>query len=188
MPRMNAIMERWIRTCSRELLDRTLILNQRPLLHTLRHYEMFYNGHRPHQGIANARPLAPLPTPITDPDRLTRLDIRRATTSAASSTNANMPPELPGRVFGRHRVDATEFHLDPGRICVMLSRHRHGCIVVGRAGTADILLEHPDNTDLVIGEPEPQVDGVTAHHQVLEHLGTHRIPWSSDPSDAFGRR
>jgi transposase InsO family protein len=76
MPRMNAIMERWVRTCRRELLDRTLILNQRHLLYVLRQYEIFYNGHRPHQGIANARPLAPLPAPITDPDRLTRLDIR----------------------------------------------------------------------------------------------------------------
>jgi transposase InsO family protein len=77
MPRMNAIMERWVRTCRRELLDRTLILNQRHLLYVLRQYEIFYNGHRPHQGIANARPLAPLPAPITEPDRLTRLDIRR---------------------------------------------------------------------------------------------------------------
>jgi len=31
---MNAIMERWIRTCRRELLDRTLIWNQQQLLHT----------------------------------------------------------------------------------------------------------------------------------------------------------
>jgi transposase InsO family protein len=77
MPRMNAIMERWVRTCRRELLDRTLTLNQRHLLHALREYEAFYNGHRPHQGLGNARPLAPLPTPTTDPDRLTRLDIRR---------------------------------------------------------------------------------------------------------------
>jgi transposase InsO family protein len=77
MPRMNAIMERWVRTCRRELLDRTLVLNQRHLLHALREYEIFYNEHRPHQGIANARPLAPLPEPITAPDRLTRLDIRR---------------------------------------------------------------------------------------------------------------
>jgi putative transposase len=28
MPRMNAIMERWVQTCRRELLDRTLIWNQ----------------------------------------------------------------------------------------------------------------------------------------------------------------
>jgi transposase InsO family protein len=77
MPRMNAIMERWVRTCRRELLDRTLILNQRHLLHALYEYENFYNEHRPHQGIANARPLAPLPEPITDPDRLTHLTIHR---------------------------------------------------------------------------------------------------------------
>jgi putative transposase len=35
------------------------------------------NGHRPHQGIANARPLHPLPEQITDMDKIVRLDIRR---------------------------------------------------------------------------------------------------------------
>src|SRR5664280_362166 len=40
-------------------------------------YETFYNAHRPHQGIANARPLQSLPEPITDLDHLARLDIRR---------------------------------------------------------------------------------------------------------------
>jgi putative transposase len=63
MPRMNAIMERWVLTCRRELLDRTLIWNQRHLLHALREFEQFYNCHRPHQGIANARPLLGLPAP-----------------------------------------------------------------------------------------------------------------------------
>ncbi|MBL7501068.1 transposase [Frankia sp. CNm7] len=77
IPRINAIMERWVRTCRRELLDRTLIYNQRHLLHTLRAYEAFYNTHRPHQGLANAGPLQPLPEPITDPRRLDRLDVRR---------------------------------------------------------------------------------------------------------------
>ena len=74
---MNAIIERWVRTCRRELLDRTLIWNQRQLRHALREFETFYNEHRPHQGIANARPLEPLPEPITDPDRLARLAIGR---------------------------------------------------------------------------------------------------------------
>ena len=32
MPRMNSIMERWVQTCRRELLDRTLIWNQSHLL------------------------------------------------------------------------------------------------------------------------------------------------------------
>ncbi|WP_236076589.1 integrase, partial [Streptomyces coffeae] len=36
VPRMNSLMERWIQTCRRELLDRTLIWNQRHLLHALR--------------------------------------------------------------------------------------------------------------------------------------------------------
>jgi transposase InsO family protein len=77
MPRMNALMERWVQTCRRELLDRTLIWNQHHLLHALREFEDFYNGHRPHQGIANAAPLRPLPAPIADPEKITRLDIRR---------------------------------------------------------------------------------------------------------------
>jgi len=43
----------------------------------LREYAAFSNRRRPHQGIANARPLRPLPESITDADRLSRLDIRR---------------------------------------------------------------------------------------------------------------
>jgi hypothetical protein len=48
-PRMNSIMERWIGSCRRELLDRTLIWNQRHLMTVLREYEDFCNTHRPHQ-------------------------------------------------------------------------------------------------------------------------------------------
>jgi transposase InsO family protein len=77
MPRMNAVMERWVQTCRRELLDRTLIWDQRHLLRALREFESFYNEHRPHQGIANARPLRPLPTPITDSGKLIDLRIHR---------------------------------------------------------------------------------------------------------------
>ena len=77
IPRMNSIMKRWIQTCRHELLDRTLIRHQAHLLHALREYERHYNAHRPHRGIANARPLRPLPQPITEPDPLDHLDIRR---------------------------------------------------------------------------------------------------------------
>src|SRR5258706_1661705 len=76
IPGMNWIMERWVRTCRHELLNRTLIWNQQHLLRALHEFEHFYNGHRPHQGIANARPLHPLPTPIADPDQIARLRIR----------------------------------------------------------------------------------------------------------------
>jgi len=77
VPRMNAIMERWVRTCRAELLDRTLILNQTHLLHALREYEYFYNQHRPHRALHTAAPLRPLPQPITAPQLLDRLNIRR---------------------------------------------------------------------------------------------------------------
>jgi len=77
MPRMNATMERWVQSCRRELLDRTLIWDQHHLLRALREFEAFYNHHRPYQGIANARPLRPLPPPITDLDQIGHLDIRR---------------------------------------------------------------------------------------------------------------
>ncbi len=77
VPRMNAIMERWVRSCRAELLDRTLIVNRAHLLHALREYEAFYNEHRPHRTLHAAAPLRPLPQPITEPDPLGRLDIRR---------------------------------------------------------------------------------------------------------------
>ena len=77
MPRMNSIMERWVQTCRHEMLDRTLIWNQRHLLHALREFEHFYNDHRPHRALRAAAPLRPLPEPITDPERIAQLDIRR---------------------------------------------------------------------------------------------------------------
>ena len=66
-----------IESCRRELLDRTVIWNQRHLLHALQEFERFSNSHRPHQGISKLPPLHPLPAPIADPVQITRLDIRR---------------------------------------------------------------------------------------------------------------
>jgi transposase InsO family protein len=77
MPRMNSIMERWVQTCRHELLDRTLIWNQRHLLHSLRESGHFCNEHRPHRTLQAAAPLRPLPGPITDSEQITHLDIRR---------------------------------------------------------------------------------------------------------------
>ncbi|MFF7655753.1 integrase core domain-containing protein [Streptomyces sp. NPDC007983] len=75
--RMNSLMERWIQTCRRELLDRTLIWNQNHLLHALREYEAFYNEHRPHRALKNAAPCRPLPTLITQQAQLTQLEVHR---------------------------------------------------------------------------------------------------------------
>jgi transposase InsO family protein len=69
-PRMNAIMERWIKSCRKELLDRTLIWNRTHLLNVLGEYEQFYNEHR---SLHAAAPLRALPEPV----ELDRIRIRR---------------------------------------------------------------------------------------------------------------
>ena len=65
---MNSVMERWIGSCRRELLDRTLIWNKRHLMIVLREYEDFYNTRRPHRTLKQAAPLRPLPDGVTDLD------------------------------------------------------------------------------------------------------------------------
>ena len=72
-PRMNAIIERWIGGCRRELLDRTLIWNQAHLQRILRAYEIHHNQHRPHRSLNSAAPLKPLPEPVD----LGRYHVRR---------------------------------------------------------------------------------------------------------------
>ena len=68
------------------------------------------------------------------------------------------------------RRDATAFHLEAGRMCVMLSRHRHACIVVGRAGANRLLEEFPDADPVFLDEPEKFPDGWQANSLVLDHL------------------
>ncbi len=63
-PRMNAIAERWIGGCRRELLDRTLVWNQAHLRRVLRDYETHQNQHHPHRSLHGAAPLKPLPEPV----------------------------------------------------------------------------------------------------------------------------
>lgn len=77
MPRMNSLTERWVQTCRHELLDRTLIWNERHLSHALREFERHHHAHRPHQAMRQAAPLRAVPEAITDPERVTRLNIRR---------------------------------------------------------------------------------------------------------------
>ena len=77
MPRMNAVMERWVRTCRSELLDRALVWNQAHLLHALREFESHYNDHRPHRTLRRAAPLRPVPEPIAEQARIIHLHIRR---------------------------------------------------------------------------------------------------------------
>jgi putative transposase len=74
-PRMNAIIERWIGGCRRELLDLTLIWNQAHLRPILPAYETHHNQHRPHRSLNSAAPMKPLPEPVD----LNRYRVRRQT-------------------------------------------------------------------------------------------------------------
>jgi len=70
-PRMNAIAERWIGGCRRELLDRTLVWNQARLRRILRDYQTHHNQHRPQRSLCRDLPWAasrPSTTTCLGPD------------------------------------------------------------------------------------------------------------------------
>ncbi|MCX5382271.1 AAA domain-containing protein [Streptomyces sp. NBC_00083] len=75
------------------------------------------------------------------------------------------------------RPDATAFHLETGRLCVLASRHRHACIVVCRAGVSDLLDDHPSTEPVQLGVTVKFPDGWEANHAVLSHLSEHRVTW-----------
>ncbi|WP_432164838.1 AAA domain-containing protein [Streptomyces sp. bgisy031] len=76
------------------------------------------------------------------------------------------------------RPDATAFHLETGRLCVLASRHRHACIVVCRAGVPDLLDDHPSTEPVHLGVTVKFPDGWEAHHAVLARLAEHRVAWT----------
>ncbi|MCP4086104.1 MAG: transposase [Actinomycetia bacterium] len=61
-PVANTFAERWIGSVRRELLDRTIIWNQRQLERLITDYIAHHNQHRPHQSLGQ-RP----PTPVDEP-------------------------------------------------------------------------------------------------------------------------
>ncbi|MFF9481193.1 AAA domain-containing protein [Streptomyces sp. NPDC014733] len=75
------------------------------------------------------------------------------------------------------RPDATAFHLETGRLCVLASRHRHACVVVCRAGVAELLDAHPSTDPVQLGVTVKFPDGGEAHHAVLARLAEHRVGW-----------
>jgi AAA domain len=69
------------------------------------------------------------------------------------------------------------FHLDPGRLCVLLTRHRQACIVVGRDTDRALLEGVPPATPGFLGwDPDPVLDGWDAHEGVFRLLEPHVIP------------
>jgi transposase InsO family protein len=64
-PQANAFAERWVRSVRHELLDRTIIWNERQLEALLEQYVTHYNGHRPHRALHQRTP---------DPGRVAEID------------------------------------------------------------------------------------------------------------------
>ncbi|MFF4400250.1 AAA domain-containing protein [Streptomyces sp. NPDC001480] len=75
------------------------------------------------------------------------------------------------------RPDATAFHLETGRLCVLASRHRQACVVVCRAGVGDLLDDYPSTEPVQLGTLVKFPDGWEANHAVLAHLAEHRVAW-----------
>jgi transposase InsO family protein len=73
-PRMNAIMERWVGSVRRELLDRILIVSERHLRKVLAEYEAHFNTHRPHRTLDQPSPLRALPNPLDADIKVNRRD------------------------------------------------------------------------------------------------------------------
>ncbi|MFF5635021.1 AAA domain-containing protein [Streptomyces sp. NPDC012825] len=134
------------------------------------------------------------PVPLT-PDRIAVGTAHRDQAAAVRSALADLgvagvTVDTANRLQGREydvtvvlhplsgRPDATAFHLETGRLCVLASRHRHACVVVCRAGVADLLDEHPSTEPVRLGAAVSFPDGWEANHAVLSHLEEHRVVWT----------
>jgi hypothetical protein len=124
-----------------------------------------------------------------------RIAIGTAHRDQASAIRAALPPHLAdvtvdtaNRLQGREfdvtivlhplsgRRDATAFHLEAGRLCVLTTRHRHACIVVARAGIPELLDAHPSTEPVHLNVPAKFPDGWEANQSVMAHLSRHRVP------------
>lgn len=69
------------------------------------------------------------------------------------------------------RTDASVFHLDQGRLCVMTSRHSIACFVFGRDGMEQTLEDYVPQGDRVLGSSDDaEFDGLQAHMRFLSTL------------------
>jgi transposase InsO family protein len=73
-PRMNAIMERWVGSVRREILDRILIVNAAHLRKVLAEYVDHFNANRLHRALDQASPLRPSPDPVDADIKVMRRD------------------------------------------------------------------------------------------------------------------
>ena len=118
-----------------------------------------------------------------------RIAIGAAHRDQAAVIRSFLPPEAKGvtvdtanRLQGREydltivlhplsgRQDATAFHLESGRLCVLTSRHRHACVVVAREGIAELLDAHPSTEPVHLNVPVKFPDGWEANQAILSYL------------------
>ena len=90
------------------------------------------------------------------------------------------------------RADASVFHLDAGRLCVMTSRHRIACFVLTRAGIEDMLLRYAPSGDRALGlDEDAEFNGWSAHLGILRRLRERhrvvRLPRSSTAEHLISR-
>jgi hypothetical protein len=118
----------------------------------------------------------PMLAPPDDPAESRDRDVTRVVADTAN--------RLQGREFDvtimlhplSGRRDATAFHLEAGRLCVLASRHRHACIVVARAGIPELLDAHPSAEPVHLGVKVKFPDGWEAHQSLMTHLSRFRVP------------
>jgi superfamily I DNA and/or RNA helicase len=73
------------------------------------------------------------------------------------------------------RADASAFHLEGGRLSVMMSRHRIACSLVGRAGISERLLRYAPSGDGSLGiDEDAEFEGWRAHLSILRKLADER--------------
>ena len=73
-------------------------------------------------------------------------------------------------------TEADEFHADAGRLCVMLTRHRHACVVVGRASDRTLVESIPPTTPAYLGDDvDVLTEGWRTHQIVFSTLAGHRV-------------
>jgi len=69
------------------------------------------------------------------------------------------------------RADATRFHLDAGRLCVLLSRHRVACWIFAREGLQRQLMRYAPTGDRVLGiSDDPEYEGWRANMRLMQAL------------------
>lgn len=115
-------------------------------------------------------------------------DLVRAALTRASNPNApRVKVDTANRLQGREfeivivvhplsgRRDATAFHLEAGRMCVLTSRHRQACIIVAREGIRDLLDSHPSTDPVHLSVPAKFPDGWEANQVIMAKLSLHRV-------------